>query len=223
MPRVEDAQNGRSSDRRGEPGDAAAIASRAHDALMSSQTRLLIAETLSKRPRTLRELSKLTRLSVPGVLRHLEAMGKAGFIREEKLATRALPVRKMYSLKGIKVMDFSVGDTSIFRVTSDSTSKGRTPEDPELLSMEILVGRRAIREKARRLARSIDGLAETEGMLQRAIGGMNLTDIERLILEVVLTEETVEEGVRALSRFYGIEDRRSIDKALAKAKRNVGK
>jgi hypothetical protein len=48
---------------------------------------------------------------------------------------------------------------------------------------------------------------------------MNLSNEERLMLGVVLTEETAEDGAKVLSKYYGIDDRRSIDNALAKARR----
>lgn len=221
MPGVEKGTSDKGDGRWGGAVETVPIADRQKDVLVSSRTRLRIAELISRRPRTLRELAKLTSLSVPGVLRHLEAMDKAGLIEEERLATRTLPVRKVYSLKGMKVVDFSVGDLSILKVTAVNSARRRKPENLEGLAMEILVGRRRIRDKARRLARSIDDQVENEGKLIGGIGDIGLTDEERLILEVLLTEETVEDGVRVLSRFYGVEDRRSIDEALSKARRNV--
>lgn len=194
------------------------------EALLSSQTRLRIAELISRRPRTLRELARLTRLSVPGVLRHIEAMNKVRLIHEERVVMKMLPVRKVYSLKGIKVIDFSVGDLSIFKVATGKASKVKGPRDLELLAMEILVGRRRIKEKARRLARAIDELVENEEMLTKRINGLELTDEERLVLLTTFTEETADDAERLLTRIQGMKDaRRSIDKALAKAKHNVDK
>jgi hypothetical protein len=69
----------------------------------------------------------------------------------------------------------------------------------------------------------IEEAAQSQEELDAALARMDLSEEERLMLEVILTEETVEDGVRALARYYGMEDRRSIDKALAKARRNVSK
>ena len=223
MSKLEKTPGSRSARRRGEAGGIVPTIVWPNDALLSSKTRLQIAEMMSRRPRTLRELARSTRLSVPGVLRHLEAMSEAGFVHEQRLSTRSFPARKLYSLKGVRVMDFSVGDLSVFKVSAEKPAKSRNPSNLDSVSMEILVERRGIKEKARRLARAIDDLGENEDALVRGIGEMDLTEEERLILEVMLTEETLDDGVRILSRFYGIEDRRSIDKALVKAKRNVGK
>ena len=192
-----------------------------NEALLSSQTRLRIAELVSRRPRTLRELARLTGLSVPGVLRHIEAMSRAGLIREEKVSAESLPARKVFSLKGIRVMDFSVNDLTIFSVARDDARKGaRGARDLEAQAMDILVSRRRIREKARRLARAIGDLEDQESALTRAIGSLKLTDEERLVLLTIFTEETVEDAERMLTRIQDMKEaRRSIDKALSKVKR----
>ena len=192
-----------------------------NEALLSSQTRLRIAELVSRRPRTLRELARLTGLSVPGVLRHIEAMSRAGLIREEKVSAESLPARKVFSLKGIRVMDFSVNDLTIFSVARDDARKGaRGGRDLEAQAMDILVSRRRIREKARRLARAIGDLEDQESALTRAIGSLKLTDEERLVLLTIFTEETVEDAERMLTRIQDMKEaRRSIDKALSKVKR----
>ncbi len=190
-----------------------------NDLLLSSRTRLRIAELVSRRPRTLRELASLTNLSVPGVLRHLEAMDKAGLIREERVRSKTLPARKLYSLKGITVMDLSVGDISIFKVSRDTASKEKGSGDLQSLAMEIMVGRRRVRERARRLTRAIDELFEDEKRLKERIGSLGLTNEDRLILLTVFTEDTMEDATRVLTRIQGAKDaRRSIDKALARAK-----
>ena len=209
---------------KGEVDETEAVESRLNEALLSSQTRLRIAELISRRPRTLRELARLTRLSVPGVLRHIEAMSKAGLINEKRVEMRTLPARKLYSLKGIKVVDFSVGDLTILKVTTDKPMVVQNVSDPESLAMEVFVGRRRIKEKARRLARAVDELLVNEEMLAKRIDDLHLTDEERLVLLTTFTEETADEAERVLVRIQGMrEARRSIDEALAKARRNVGK
>jgi hypothetical protein len=163
-------------------------------------------------------------MSVPGVLRHIEAMSKAGLINEERVEMRTLPVRKLYSLKGIKVMDFSMGDLTILKVTIDKPLVEKNTRDLESLAMEIFVGRRRIKEKVRRLARAVDELLVNEEMLANGIDDLQLPDEERLVLLTTFTEETADEAEKVLVRIQGMrEARRSIDKALAKARRNVDK
>ena len=69
----------------------------------------------------------------------------------------------------------------------------------------------------------IDDLVDDQEALSAALEEMPLVEQERLILEVLFTEETISEGVGVLSRYYGLDDRRSIDKALAQAKGNANK
>ena len=205
-------------------GKAGAAQKRHAEALLSSPTRVRIAELVSRRPRTLRELARLTGVSVPGVLRHVEAMGRAGLIREDRLAAKGLPVRKVYSLQGVKVMDFSVGDLTILKVSAKEWTKAEAAGSLERQAMDIMMARRRVRDKAKRLARAIDELAENEEALAQSIEGRGLADEERLVLLTVLTEETTEEAERVLARVQGMRDaRRSIDKALATARRNGGR
>jgi predicted transcriptional regulator len=173
----------------------------------------------------LRELAKLTGLSVPGVLRHLDAMDRAGLVREVRVTSKQMPIRKLYSIHGIKVVDFSVGNLSIFSV-SRPTARESAQGSPSLhwLATEILIGRRRIREKAKRLARSIDELLENEESLASAIESLGADDDERLILLTMFTEETAEEAEAVLTKIQGLKDaRRSIDKALGKAKQHGAK
>ena len=48
-----------------------------------------------------------------------------------------------------------------------------------------------------------------------------LSQAEKLMVEVALTEDTLEDGLGVLSKYYGIGDRRSIERALAQADRVV--
>ena len=206
----------------GEVNETVSKKTRLGETLLSSPTRLRIAELISRRPRTLRELAKLTELTVPGVLRHIEAMGEAGLIQEKRV--RMLPSRKLYSLKGMRVMDFTVGDLSIFKVAKHKPVTEKGAQNLESLAMDIFVGRRRIREKAKRLARAMDELVENEEILAKGIDDLALTDEERLILLTIFTEETTDDAERVLMRIQGMKEaRRSIDNALAKAKHNVGR
>jgi len=208
----------------GELSETVSVKNRLNETLLSSRTRLRIAELISRRPRTLRELARLTGLSVPGVLRHIEAMSKAGLIQERRVGARMLPARKLYAMKGIRVIDFTVGDLSIFKVGVDSPVKEKGSQSLNALAMDIFVGRRRIKEKAKRLARAIDELVENEEMLAKGIEDLELSNEERLILLTLFTEETADDAERVLTRIQGLQEaRRSIDRALAKAKLNVRK
>jgi DNA-binding Lrp family transcriptional regulator len=208
----------RSAPRGGEENETDRKEERLNEVLLSSRTRIKIAELTSRRPRTLRELARLTGLSIPGVLRHVEAMRTVGLIREDRVVTSRLPSRKLYSLQGVKVMDFSVGDLTILKVASSSGS-AKGAGDLERQALDIMLSRRRIRDKARRLAKATDQLIESEEMLTRGIENLGLTDEERIILLTVFTEETIDDAERVLARIQRMKDaRRSIDEALARAK-----
>ena len=196
------------------------------DEILSSGVRLKIADALSRRPRTLGELAYITGISVQGVLRHLRRLEKLGLVEERRLSNSIPRARRVYASKGAIVEDYSSGDLTVAKVV-ESWADGRDTKSPatdlENLSADVLLLRRRVKEETKKLARLIDEVAASQDQLETALANMPLNEVERLILEVILTEETVEDGVRVLSRFYGIEDRRSIDKALAKAKHNVGK
>ena len=200
-------------------GAGASVDDSVRNEILSSRTRLRLAELMSTRPRSLRELAKLTSLTVPGVLRHLDALAKVGVIREERISSKELPIRKTYSLKGVKVADFSVGDISITEIT-------KTPEGPEpaeganleWLASDVMVSRRRAREKAKRLARAIEDFLENEAKLARAVASMGLEPDERLIVLTVFTEETNGEAAKILESEGMVDSRMPIERAIAKAK-----
>jgi DNA-binding transcriptional ArsR family regulator len=194
--------------------------------VLSSRVRLKIEDALSLRPRTLNELASLTDISVQGVLRHLKRLEELGLVEQRRVSAKAPKARMVYAAGATIFGDYSVGNVTVMKATERWTSGGRdrgSVQDLERMAGELVIQRRRIRDEARRLGRMIDDLADDQDALKSALGTMKLSDEERLILEVVLTEETVDEGVRVLSRYYGLEDRRSIDKALAKVRQNVGK
>ena len=196
------------------------------DEILSSGVRLKIADALSQRPRTLGELAYITGISVQGVLRHLRRLEKLGLVEERRLSKGVPKARRVYASKAAIVEDYSSGDLTVAKVVEiwpDGRGTNRPATNLENLSAEVLLLRRRVKEETKKLGRLIDEVAASQDDLEAALANMPLSEVERLILEVILTEETVDDGVRALSRFYGIEDRRSIDKALAKAKHNVGK
>ena len=147
-------------------------------------------------------------------------------MEERRLGNSIPKARIVYASKGAIVEDYSSSDLAVAKMV-ESWPSGRgtkgSETDLENMSANVLLLRRRVNDETRKLGRLIDEVAESRNDLIAALAKMPLSELERLILEVILTEETVEDGVSALSRFYGIEDRRSIDKALAKARRNVGR
>jgi DNA-binding transcriptional ArsR family regulator len=188
--------------------------------VLSSRVRLRIAGALSIRPRTLGELATTTGISVQGVLRHLKRLEELGLVEERKVPINAPKARRVYSAKGTMLGDYSSGDLVVVKATEKWQAENASGQvfDLERKAGELLVQRRRIRDEGKRLGRMIDDLADGQEALMAALAGMDLSGEERLVLEVIFTEDTVEEGVGALSKYYGIEDRRSIDKALAKVK-----
>jgi DNA-binding transcriptional ArsR family regulator len=193
--------------------------------VLSSRARVRIEDAVSVRPRTLGELAEITGISVQGVLRHLKILVKLGLVEERRVASKAPKARRVYAAKGVSLGDYSVGGLTVVKATErvPSERRGRRqPRDLERVSGELLIQRRRIRDEAKRLGRMIDDLVDSQQALAAALGNLNLNDEQKLILEVLLTEETAADGLRVLSRYYGLGDRRSIDKAQSEAKRNVG-
>jgi DNA-binding transcriptional ArsR family regulator len=192
--------------------------------VLSSRAKLRIMDAVSVRPRTLGELSDLAGISVQGVLRHLNRLVDLGLVEERSLARAAPKARRVYAAKSTRVRDYSTGGNTVVKATAGSVGEGRGKvRDLERAAGDLLIQRRRIREEVRRLGRMIDEAADEQDNLAAAIGGLPLPSGERLILEVVLTEDTLEEGARVLAKYYGLGDRRSIETALTKAKRLVGK
>jgi DNA-binding transcriptional ArsR family regulator len=192
--------------------------------VLSSRVRLRIEDALSLRPRTLNELASLTGISIQGVLRHLKRLEDLRLVEERKVSAKSPKARRVYAAKGVSFGDFSHGSLTVVKATEKWPAGTRTrsgAQDLERTAGELMIERRRIRDEARRLGRMIDNHADDMEALTSTLGAMELSEDERLILEVILTEETLEEGVRVLSKYYGLVDRRSIDRALTKAKQNV--
>ncbi len=193
--------------------------------VISSMVRMKVMDAVSVRPRTLAELSDLTGISVQGVLRHLKKLAELGLVEERKVTPIAPKARRVYSAKGATFGDYSTPGLTVVKPTERVPGgHGKKPvSDLERASSDLLVQRRRIRAEAARLGKMIDDMVDDQESLRATVDGLSLTGEQRLILEVLLTEETMAEGLRVLSRYYGLEDRRSIDEALAQAKRIVGK
>jgi predicted transcriptional regulator len=196
------------------------------DEVLASGTRLKIADAVSVRPRTLTELSDLTGISVQGVIKHLKRLTQLGLVDERKAPASASKARRVYVSRSPLVGDYSAKDLAIVKLSKVGRPEKRRHsqnKDLESLAADLLFQRRRIRDEAKRLGKIIDRLVEEEELLNGALEAGSFTNDERLILQTLLTEETIEDGVQVLSKYYGIEDRRSIDKALMKARHSVGK
>jgi DNA-binding transcriptional regulator GbsR (MarR family) len=188
--------------------------------------RLKIADAVSLRPRTLTELADITGISIQGVIKHLKRLAQLGLVEERKAPGSVTKARRVYVARGASVGDYSSRDLAIVKLSKANRPEKRRhakSQDLESLAADVLFQRRRIRDEARKLGKMIDRLVEEEELLNGALEAGPFTDDERLILLSLLTEETIEDGVRVLSKYYGVEDRRSIDKALTKARHSVGK
>ncbi|HME18349.1 MAG TPA: winged helix-turn-helix domain-containing protein [Nitrososphaerales archaeon] len=195
--------------------------------ILSSKSRLRIADLLSTRPRTLGELADKTGVSVQAVLKHLEKLDRLGILEKRKVSGKGISIRKLYSLKGFRVGDFSAEGLTVVNIArvGPVPYEGKDPVgDLERIAEDVLVQRRRVRDQARRLGRSIEELTAHEERLGGLIGGLGLGDDERLVIQTAFTEETLEEAEKELKRVHRIDDpRRSIATALAKARRSVKK
>jgi DNA-binding transcriptional ArsR family regulator len=195
----------------------------AMEAILSSKARLRVVGLVSLRPRSLRELADLTGISVQGVLKHLTRLKSLGMVDELKLKTRSLPVRKLYTIKDIRVGDFSQGDMTVVKL-SRPPERAAEAADPagelDALAADAIVERRRIREQARRLGRAIDELVATEARIAGLVRGLTLEEEDKLLLHTLFTEESMEEAESALRADYGLrEPRRALEKAVSRAKK----
>lgn len=193
--------------------------------VVSSKARLIIADLVSRRPRTLRELSQVTGISVQGVLKHLAKLEGLGLVEERRIAGGSV-ARKVYSSKGYHIGDFSDGGLMVVKTKPREWNAEAVTGPPlrtlQALSEDTLVQRLRIREEARRLGRMIDELFGTEERLNGAIESIKLTDEERLVVRAYFGEETPEEAVEVLTKNFGIADaRRTIERGLRKVRKDV--
>jgi predicted ArsR family transcriptional regulator len=191
--------------------------------VISSKTRLKIAGLISSRPRTLRELSAETGISVQAVLKHLEKLSELGLVSEQKVDAGGIGARKVYVTKGTHIADFSSGDLTVVKL-SKYKRRAVASDDPvqelEALSEDIMFRRRRIRDQARRLGRLIDEMGEDQERIEGLISSLGLTDEERLLLQVAFSEESMDDAERLVREQRGVADaRRSLEKVISKAKR----
>jgi DNA-binding transcriptional ArsR family regulator len=193
------------------------------DEVLSSSAKLKIENALSVRPMTLAELASTTGITVQGVLRHLKRLAVLGLAEEKRLPTRNLKARTVYVAAGEVIGNYSTSDLIVVKPTRKlptGTPRAGGPLSLEERAADILLLQHRVKDQAKKLGRLIDELADEREALRSGVEGLHVSPEEGLILEVILTEETLEDGLRVLARYYGIEDRRSIDIALAKARRS---
>jgi biotin operon repressor len=187
----------------------------------ASRSRLRIADLVSTRPYGLKELAGATGISVQGVLKHLRKLRSLGLVQERSVRSPGLSVRKVYQAGEARVRDFSARDIILVKL-----SGGRPPESPvaslEELARDVLLERRRVRDAARRLGRSIDELVVDESRLAWAIESLGLDETERLVLQVIYTEETLAGAEQVLLREFGLkEGEGAIERAVAKGRGRV--
>ncbi|MBI3841194.1 MAG: helix-turn-helix domain-containing protein [Thaumarchaeota archaeon] len=195
--------------------------------VVSSKTRLRISDLLSSRPRTLKELAELSGVSIQGALKHLRKLEALGLVEERKVTGDELRVRKVYAARAIRVGDFSHGDLTVVKL-SKSPEPGLPSEDPvgdlEDLAEEIIIRRREVQELTRKLGRSIDSLVDDEARVEGTLKALDLKESQRQILRILLSEDTAKDAEDVLVTHFGMKGgRRSIEKALAAARRNAKK
>ena len=196
---------------------------KALEEVISSRPRLQIATLISVRPRTLRELAKLTKMTVQGVLKHLAKLEELGVVSETKVEAGELHVRKVYSAKGVRIGDFSDRDLTIIKVTEWPESRSKSEDsvkDLESLAADVLVQKTRIRDQARRLSRNIDELMTLETRISALVRDLPMSDEDRLLLYAAFTEESLEDAERSLQEHYRLkEPREALQKAITKAKK----
>lgn len=195
------------------------------EGITSSRVRLRIASLLSTRPRTLKELSRLTGISVQGVLKHMEKLGKMGILEEERVGSASVPARKVYTLVGVHVGDFSLDDVIIVKASKKEGSAEAPGKDVyselESLAEDALILRRRIRDQARKLSRMIDELVQDESRLNALIESLGYGEAEKLILYAMFTEESLEDAAKVLRLHYGEPDpEKRIGEMVARLRQN---
>ncbi|MBI3858901.1 MAG: winged helix-turn-helix transcriptional regulator [Thaumarchaeota archaeon] len=182
-------------------------------------------DLLSVRPRTLSELSRFSGISVQGVLRHLNKLQASGLLIEKNFRSKELPIRRLYSLSGSRIHDYSVGNLSIIKRTESSSSVIKSKlsvRELESMAEERIVLRRRVNDRVRKLGRAIDELVGIQTRLVESIESLGLGEEDQLILLIVFTEETLQDAEKVLKNVHRISDpRKAVDRALARVSRNA--
>jgi len=182
-----------------------------------------IAALVSMRPRTQSELVELTGVSLPGVLKHLKRLEKLGLVQEKKLGRHVFTARKVYTARRTTIGDFSEPDLRVVRILHEPSVP--VPQGGEFLDLEsqaedLILQERRVREQVKKLGRMIDGLLADRSRLAATAGTTRLGFDDRLILQILFSEESPSDGERVLFRHFGLKGgRRSIDRVLAESRK----
>jgi predicted transcriptional regulator len=176
--------------------------------IASSKARLHIATLLSERPRTLAELAVLAGISVQGVLKHLVKLQKLRLLGKLELGRgRYLGRRKLYSLQRARVHNYEEGRTLVVALHNEPKLELRpvrdSAEELELLSEDIVVMVRRVREQVKRTSRLIKELSDSQAGLHAMIESLGLTSEEKLITSIIFNEDSNEAAQKILREYYG--------------------
>lgn len=188
------------------------------EVIASSRARLTIASLLSTRPRTLGELAEVTGMSVQGVLKHLKKLEEARLLRERKMKRgRYLKQRKLYFIDNPKVADYSQRDVLVATMgrpraigepgekTADRSGESSLRE-LDGLAQDVLILRRRVRDLARRTARMVDEVVESESRIATLVSSLGLTDEEEQVARLVYGDDSPETVRQILREQYGCTD-----------------
>jgi predicted transcriptional regulator len=195
------------------------------EGIASSRVRLRIASLLSTRPRTLRELSHLTGISVQGVLKHLEKLEEMGVLEVKRVGSATFPARKVYRLAGVHVGDFSLDDVIIVKASEKRGVEASPGKDVyrelESYAEDALILRRRIRDQARKLSRMIDELVQDESRINSIVESLGFQEAEKLALHAIFTEESLDDAAEVLRRHYGeVDPKRRISELMLRLREN---
>lgn len=197
------------------------------DEVLSSRTRLKIEHLISIRPRTLAELADLTGISIQGVLKHLSKLRSMDLVEERSLGGGGTSVRKVYRAKSYLLGDYSTPELTVVKLSRrgrESPAEAAPKADLESMVEETMLMRRRVKEEVRRLGRLIDELVDGQVRLERAVRSVSVDEGERVVLEALFTEESMDAGLDLLAKYYGLKGgRRSIDRVLSKVNRSAGR
>lgn len=156
----------------------------------------------------------------------MKRLAELGLVEEKRLPTRNLKARTVYAAAGELIGNYSTSDLIVVKPTRKLPAGAPGvggPPDLEDRAADVLLLQHRVKDQARKLGRMIDELTDEREALRNSLERLPISPEEGLALEVALTEETLEDGLKVLARYYGIEDRRTLDKALAKARHIVAR
>ncbi|MBI2649374.1 MAG: ArsR family transcriptional regulator [Thaumarchaeota archaeon] len=192
------------------------------DDIVSSNSRMKIAGLISIRPRSLGELAEITGISVQGVLKHLVRLRKSGFLTESELREgKYLRYRKVYSIEGRRIVDFSQGDLMVAYISKQfNLQEGKVKasyEELETVAEDMIITRRRIRDAIKRLERLIEELSYGQERLMTITRTIGLDREEEQIARILFTEDGIDDTKKTLSRYYGLKDAEgSVRKVIEK-------